>query len=170
MFFPKAMTEIELVVPARDLLTVTKLLHGHGVFHQADSGYPGGGSDSDSANTWQEKAAAYTALERRIQPIMQALTLDEGQPPSSSSEGMVDVEVVRPVLEQIEDEVKQTSNHLADQRKQLEQLEGNLRQLQPIDDVEVDIGALRNSRYLFWMLGVIPASNVERLQTSLTRV
>ena len=37
MFFPKAMTEVELIVPSKDLLAVAKVLSGRGVFHQIDS-------------------------------------------------------------------------------------------------------------------------------------
>jgi hypothetical protein len=42
MFFPKPMSEVELIVPSKDLLAVTKALSGYGVFHQTDSNYPGG--------------------------------------------------------------------------------------------------------------------------------
>ena len=41
MFFPEAMTEIELIAPSKDLLAVTKVLGNHGVFHQIDSTYLG---------------------------------------------------------------------------------------------------------------------------------
>ena len=41
MFFPKEMNEIELIVPSKDLLAVTKVLSNYGVFHQTDSNYPG---------------------------------------------------------------------------------------------------------------------------------
>ena len=90
MFFPKEMTELELIIPAKDLLAVTRVLSGHGVFHQTDSNYPGSGSGSTS--TWTEKAAAYASLERRIQIVMQALSVDEGQPPTSGYDAMVEVE------------------------------------------------------------------------------
>ena len=39
MFYPQAMTEVELIIPSRDLLDVTKVLSGQGIFHQADSSY-----------------------------------------------------------------------------------------------------------------------------------
>ncbi len=68
MLFPREMTEIELIVPSKDLLAVTKVLSGYGVFHQTDSSYPG--VASGSANTWQETASQYSALERRIQVVM----------------------------------------------------------------------------------------------------
>ena len=39
MFFPRAMTEIELVVPSNDLLEVTKMIGNEGIFQQVDSAY-----------------------------------------------------------------------------------------------------------------------------------
>ena len=80
MLFPREMTEIELIVPSKDLLAVTKVLSGYGVFHQTDSNYQG--VATGSASTWQETAGQYSSLERRIQVIMQTLGIDEGQPPA----------------------------------------------------------------------------------------
>ena len=100
MFFPKEMTEIELVVPSKDLLAVTKILSRHGVFHQTDSNYPG--VNSGSASSWQESAAAYAALERRIQTMLQTLNIEEGQP-SAEFDSTVELEAVRPIVDQIEE-------------------------------------------------------------------
>ena len=55
MLFPEAMTEMELIVPSKDLLTVTKVLGNRGVFQQIDSSYLG--LENLGPNTWQEKAA-----------------------------------------------------------------------------------------------------------------
>lgn len=168
MFFPKAMTEIELIVPSKDLLGVTRVLSNYGVFHQTDSHHPG--VASGSANTWQEQASAYSVLERRVQIVMQSLGIDEGQPPSSEFDAMVEIDKIRPLVDQIEEEVKQVSDQLTSERKQMEQHESTLRQLEPVADIDLDISSLRNSRYLYSMLGVMPTANVERLQTSLARV
>ncbi|MGE5776455.1 MAG: hypothetical protein ACM33V_09555, partial [Chloroflexota bacterium] len=170
MLFPREMVEIELIVPSKDLVTVTQVLSGYGVFHQTDSNYPG--VASGSANTWQETAAHYSALERRVQTVMQALGIDEGQPPMQNSqrEAMVDVEKIRPLVEQIEEEVRSTNDELSDLRKRLESLENILHQLEPVEDVDIDISSLRDSRYMFSMLGLIPSANIDRLQTSLARV
>ena len=167
MFFPRQMTEIELIVPSKDLLAVTKALSGYGVFHQTDSNYPG--VASGSANTWQETAGQYSALERRIQTVMQSLEIDEGQPPARDFEAMVDIDKIRSSIEEIEEEVRSTSDELSEQRKKLESLESVLHQLEPVEDLEIDISALRDSRYLFSMLGLMPSANMERLETSLAR-
>ena len=162
------MTEIELIVPAKDVLAVTKVLGSYGVFHQTDSNYPG--VASGSASTWQERAVTYSAFERRIQVMMQDLSLDEGQPPTSNFEAMVEIEKVRPLLENIEGDVKRVGGHLSGEKKRLEQLESVLRQLEPLVGVDLDVNALRNSRYVYSTLGLIPAANVDRLQMSLAHI
>ncbi|HEX5837016.1 MAG TPA: V-type ATPase 116kDa subunit family protein [Anaerolineales bacterium] len=168
MLFPREMSELELIVPSKDLLAVTKVLSGYGVFHQTDSNYPG--VASGSANTWQETAGQYSSLERRIQTVMQSLNIDEGQPPSADYEAMVDVDKLRASVEQIEGQVRSTSDELSEHRKRLEQLETILRQLEPVEDVDIDISSLRDSRYMYSVLGLMPSSNLDRLQTSLARV
>jgi hypothetical protein len=64
MFFPEAMTEVELIVPSKDLLAVTKVLGNRGVFHQIDSTYLG--LENLGPNTWQEKAARHSSMIRRL--------------------------------------------------------------------------------------------------------
>ncbi len=168
MFFPKAMTEVELIFPSNDVLAVTNVLGGHGVFHQIDSAYLG--LENLGPSTWQEKTASYSTLERRIQTIMQTLNLEEKYSGSSDVHSMVDLESVRPAVERIEADVKKTSDQLNTEKKKVEQLESQLHQLEPIADINVEVGALRKSRYMYSALGTIPAESVSRLETSLARV
>ena len=168
MFFPEAMTEVELIVPSKDLLAVTKVLGNHGVFHQIDSTYLG--LENLGPNTWQEKAASYSTLERRIQVIMQNLNLNEEYSGTSTFDSIADLEPLQSAVDRIEGEVKQTSDQLAAEKKTLEQLESQLNQLEPIANTNVDVGVLRKSNYLYSVLGIIPAENVSRLETSLSRV
>jgi V/A-type H+-transporting ATPase subunit I len=170
MFYPQSMTEIELIVPEKDLLAVTRMLAGQGVFHQTDASYLNSEMGIGSVDSWQEKAAAYAALERRILATMQALDVEEGPPPPAERASMIEVEVVRPLVEQIEQEVQKASEQLANEQERLEQLESYVHQLEPVADIALDVSALRNPRYLFSMLGLIPVANVERLQTSLERI
>ncbi|HET6594788.1 MAG TPA: V-type ATPase 116kDa subunit family protein [Anaerolineales bacterium] len=162
------MTEVELIIPSKDLVPITKVLSGHGVFHQVDSTYLG--LEHLGPNVWQERAANYSALERRIQTTMQTLNLTENYTGSYEFDNMVDSDAVRPAVERIENEVKSTSDQLNNERKRLEQLESQLHQLEPIADVDVEVSALRKSNFLHSVLGVLPAANVSRLQTSLSRV
>jgi V/A-type H+-transporting ATPase subunit I len=168
MFFPEPMTEVELIVPSKDLLAVTKVLGKHGVFHQIDSTYLG--LENLGPNTWQEKAASYSTLERRIQVIMQNLNLEEKYSGPSDVDTVADLEPLQAAVDRIEAEVKQTTDQLAAEKKNLEQLESQLHQLEPIAETNVDVGALNKSNYMHSVLGIIPAENVSRLETSLSRV
>jgi V/A-type H+-transporting ATPase subunit I len=168
MFFPEAMTEVELIVPSKDLLAVTKVLGNHGVFHQIDSTYLG--LENLGPNTWQEKAASYSTLERRIQVIMQNLRLEEVYSGSSEFDSISELDPIQSAVDRIEDEVKKTSDQLTAEKKIVEQLESQLHQLEPIADTNVDVGALRKSRHLYSVLGIMPADQVSRLETSLSRV
>ncbi len=170
MFYPQAMTEIELIVPTKDLLAVTKVLSGEGVFQQADTGYVSTADGIKSDHSWQERAAAYATLERRVQSIMQTLDVEEGNPPAKDIEALVDTDAIRPTIEQIEQEVRNVSDRLANEHKHLEQLDSIRNQIEPIADVDVDISELRNPRYLFSALGTMPTDHIDRLQTSLSRV
>jgi V/A-type H+-transporting ATPase subunit I len=168
MLFPKEMSEVELIVPSKDLVGVAKVLSGNGVFHQVDSTYLG--IESLGPSTWQEKAGNYSALERRIQAVMQSLELPEEYPSKAEVESMVDLDAVRPSVDRIEEDVKGASDQLSSEKKRLELLESQLRQIEPIADVNVNVGALRKSSFMHSILGVIPAANVSRLKTSLLRV
>jgi V/A-type H+/Na+-transporting ATPase subunit I len=168
MLFPKQMSEVELIVPSKDLVAVTRALSGYGVFHQVDSANLG--VESLGANSWQEKAGAFSVLERRIQTIMQNVGLADDFPVNPRIDSMVDLEVTRSLVDRIDEDVKRVSDQLSGEKKRLELLESQLRQLEPIADVNVEVGTLRNSSYMHSILGVVPSANISRLRTSLLRV
>ncbi len=169
MFFPQAMTEVELIVPEKDLLAVTNVLAGQGVFHQVDASHLSSRASHASSDSWKERAAAYAALERRILTIMQALVVEEGAPPAKNETTMVELESVRPLVEQIEQAVKDATGDLVSNQKKLAQLQDYIRELEPVADVNLDMNVLRNPRYIHSILGIMPAANIERLETSLAR-
>jgi V/A-type H+-transporting ATPase subunit I len=170
MFYPQEMTEIELIVPERDVLAVTRVLAEQGVFHQVDASYLSSETGFGGTDYWRGKSAAYAALERRILAIMLALDVDEGQPPPVAQASIVEIETVRPSVEWLEQESQRLLEELADDQKKLEQLQRYIHQLEPIADVDAEISAVRNLRYIFAKLGIMPADNLERLQTSLARI
>jgi V/A-type H+/Na+-transporting ATPase subunit I len=169
MFYPQEMSEVELIVPEKDLLAVTRLLSGQGIFHQADGTYLSTEKESGSANPWQEKASIYASLERRIQNLMTTLEIEEGRP-ASGSDGMADIEPIRALVDEVEQGVKNSTDQIAAEHKRLEQAELIIKELQPIADLDLDISTLRNPHYLYSVIGMMPVENQERLQVSLARV
>jgi len=163
MFFPQEMTELEIIVPEKDLLPVTNVLARQGVFHQVDSSYLSSHAEGKVGESWKERASAYAALERQIMVTMQALAVEDGDPPSDQAT-LIKLEAVRPLVEQIEQDVKNTNDVLTSSTKKMEELQNHIRQLLPIADIDIDISLLQNPRYVFpcWALCLLPTWTVSR--------
>ena len=170
MIFSESMTEIEIIVPTKDMLQVTKLLANQGIFHQADASYLNSQTGMDSTDSIREQAGAYASLERRIQANMQTLGLEEGEPEKDEKLSMLEIDTARRTVDQIEQDIKHVNSQLAEHRKKLEQFQNYISQLEPISDTDLDIGFLQQSRYVYSMLGVVPSANLDRMQTSLSRI
>ena len=170
MFFPQEMTEMELIVPEKELLSVTSLLARQGIFHQVDASYMSSRANVEEGDTWKDRASAYGTLERQIGLLMQTLDVDEGMPPKADQDVLAELGSVRPLVEQIEGEVKGSNSRLTDSQKSLEKLRNSIHELEPIADVDIDMGQLHHSRYIYSILGTMPAANLQRLETSLGRI
>ncbi len=170
MIFSQSMTEIELIVPSKDMLPVTKLLANQGIFHQADASYLNSQAGGDATDTAREQASAYASLERRILTTMQTLGIDEGKPRRDENFTMLEVDAARQAMDAIEQEVRQVNTRLSDNRKKVERLQNEIHQLEPIADADFDVSFLHDARHLFTTLGVVPLNNLSRMETSLSRV
>jgi V/A-type H+/Na+-transporting ATPase subunit I len=170
MFFPQEMTQIRLIIPAADLLTVTKELANQEIFHQIDGHYAPPEEATGAPNSWNGMAGTYASFENRIVGIIQALGIDEGMPPSTPPSSIVEIETVRKVIGQIDHEVKKTQEALVEEQKRLEQFQNILTQLEPISGTDLDLDVLRNPAFTHSIVGIIPNANIERLQTSLEHI
>ena len=109
MLYPQEMTEVELIVPNKDLVAVTNALSGLGAFHQVDGSYLSSRSVTGTPHPWQEQATAFSALDRRVQNLMQSLGLDEGLPPNTKFDEVVDLDKTTAAVERIEQETRRAS-------------------------------------------------------------
>ena len=132
MFFPKAMSEIELVVPAADLVRVTKVLGGRGVFHQVEAGGVGGDKERQRVDGWAELATAYAALERRLQALTQTLSVETQAVRTSAPADLVDLDSARDQIDAIEQEVRSVVDRIGQITKSLETLRAHKNQLTTI--------------------------------------
>ena len=170
MFYPQEMTEVQIIVPTRHLLPVTKLLSGQGVFSQTDANYLGSDKKGDQASQWQEKAAAYSALERRLQLIVQSLDIKQLSMDKRELGDPLDVSETQSLVDDIESQVKTTVEMINSENRNIEHLQSLLQQIMPLADTDVDFSQLKDSRYIYSILGLIPQENIDRLRTSLSRI
>ena len=132
MFYPQTMTEVQLIIPEKDLLAVTRALADYRNFYQVDANYLSENGEFNASNQWREREAGYAIQERRILNIMHSLNIEEEPTPSGESLTMIESEMVLPIIDQISTEVSSASEELTSERKRLEQLNGYLQQLEPI--------------------------------------
>jgi len=170
MFYPQKMTEVEIIVPAKHLLPVTRLLSGQGVFTQTDVNYLGGEKQSEGSNIWQERVSAYSVLERRVQSIIQSLNIKELPLQKHELDDPIDVATTQTLVDEIEKEVKGAVEQINNEIKNIEHLKSMLTQLSALSDVDVDFSQLKDSRYIYSILGMMPPENIDRLRTSLSRI
>jgi len=166
MFRPQAMSKVELAVPEHDVVPVTEMLAASGVFHPTPSSHLGGERGLRYPENWQERAAAFAELERRILAVMGTLGVDEGPLPTETPR-LIEPEMAQMDIERLEWEAQAPVRGLEEGQRRLTRLQHYLGQLEPIADLEVDLGTLRSLRYTSVLPGTMPAANLERLQTSL---
>jgi len=171
MFQSQAMSKVELVVPEKDVIPVTEALAASGVFQPAKNGQlTGPRSSSEGEETeWQTWSTTFADLERRILDVMDALEVDEGQPPESPPH-LIDPEVARRDVEHLEQEAQVYVEQLKEEQEHLAELQQYVRQLRPIADLDVKLSTLHNLEYTFILPGTIPIDNLERFRTSLEHI
>ena len=155
MLFPEEMTELELIVPDKDLLSITRTLAGWGVFQQIDASNMGSQVGVVATESWRDRAAAYALLERQLTVLMQTLSVEEGLPPAAQSD-LLEIASIRPQVDKIEQEVRETTAQLSVNEKRISQLQNQLRELGPIAGSDLDLGVLRQPRYIHSILGTMP--------------
>ncbi len=172
MFYPQEMTQVQLIIPSKDLLPLTKELAAQGIFHQLDSSaLPAEiGSHVSGPNSWGETALSYSSSERRMMGILQSLGVEEGLPDLTPSASLYNLAESNPVVDELDQEVRQVQEQITGEQKKLDQLQNIVSQLEPISDLDIDIRTIRNPGYIYTLIGVIPVENIERLQTSLEHI
>ena len=169
MFKSKVMSKVELVVPERAVVPVTEALASSGVFHLTTTEHMCVESTSCPTSEWHTWSTTFATLERRILAVMEALGVDEGPPPEETPH-LVLPEVAQLDVEHLEQETQAPVQELEEERHRLAELQLYISQLKPIADLQVNLDDLRNMRYMFVTLGIMPVANIERLRTSLDHV
>jgi len=168
MFKPQAMDKIELMIPEQEVVRVTEALAASGVFHHVPNRQTSLAASTDRTGEWQTWAADFVALERRILIVMEELHINEG-PPATETPHIIEPRVAERDIKRLEHEAEVPVRELEAAQRRLAQLQKYISQLEPIANLDVDLGALRDLRYTFAILGSMPVANIERLESSLER-
>jgi V/A-type H+-transporting ATPase subunit I len=166
MFRSQEMSRVELIVPERDVVHVTQALADSGAFHPVLTERLGEEHVPARGANWYEQAAALASLEQRILAVMKPLAVDEGLPPQAPP-ALVEPDIAQLDVARLEQEIQAPVRELEEDEARLSQMQRYVSQLQTVANLDVDLERMRRLRYAFALMGTMPISNLERLQTSL---
>ncbi len=169
VFRPQTMKKVQIVVPESEVIPVTEALAASDVFYLARPEEMTTACLNCETDEWREWAGAFVELERRVLNVMQPLGIDEGPAPTKTPH-LIAPEVAELDVRHLEQEALSPVHELEEMERHLAQLQRYVTQLQPLVGLDIDLGSFRDLRYTFVMLGQMPVTNVERLQSSLEHI
>ncbi len=169
-WFPEYMTEVEIEVPDRFARRVTEMLAESGLLEMEDISFLNTDISASRKVDWQAKVNEFTNLERQLLKSMQSLGITPGDPPQKKINMVSEAENVKLFADQVEQETRETSDALKTIQEQIDQLRVYLDLLQPLKDLDIPLDRIRNRRYLYSILGMMPTEKIERFKTSMSKI
>lgn len=168
----KRMRRVEIEFPAELVEEVTRTLVYSGVFQIEDSSAFSMNRPGKALANASEQTARLNRLEAELSALLGQLDLN-----ISASELDLNAEREGQSLEALEATLKPIAEQLLALQTQvevlpplLEQSENYLKIIAPFTDLEVEFSAIRNRRYLYSILGSMPADRIPRFKESLSSI
>jgi len=169
-WYPERMSEVEIEIPNRYARKVTELLADEGFLQMEDVSYLHAESSDTHRMDWQVKANQFANLEKQLIDTMQSLSIKLGQPPDAHIKMISEPEEIQPFADQLEQEVQKRASVLVETQKEIEQRQQYIKLLSPLSEVDIPIDRIRNRRYIYSVLGTMPAEKIERFKTSMANI
>ncbi len=169
MFHAEEMCELSLLVPRQDIEAVIKAIAQKGVLHQIDTSYLSR-SEEGVAELWQDRIQAYQGIEERILAMMKTLQVAEALAEGNDADTAIGLTELRDRVLEIEREVSPLTHRLQGLGQRLGELEGLQQRLRPLAQLDVDLASLRDLSFLHAQVGIVPAANLDRFNSSLLHV
>lgn len=169
-WYSERMSEVEIEVPARYASKVTELLADEGFLQMEDVSYLHAESGDTHVMDWQLKANQFANLEKQLLETMHSLKIEVEDPPDSHIKMISEPKEIQPFVDQLEQEVQARSKELLDTQKEIENREHYIKLLSPLSEVDIPFDRIRNRRYIYSVLGTMPAEKIERFKTSMANI
>lgn len=166
MFRPQTMSRLELIIPERDVISVTEALIGSSLFHLSSTVYAETQENEYRAREWQEQATEFASLEQRLESVLTALDVREPSSPCESVR-LIELSDARNEVARLEQDAQRPIEAVEQIGREIAQLERYLDELEPLAELAADLDALRDTEYVHVILGTMPTANIERFRSSL---
>lgn len=170
LFKPEKMVRVEIDFPRRYIYEVTKIIAQIGYFQPEDISTIDNRKDPSEDGDLFETGSKLSGLKADLTTTMTKLDIPISDDVPGDLEMIENPDKVNNRLEIIKDEVHRLSLETEEIRKRIEEKQGALTLLQPFKDLEYDLSALRNRRYLYSILGIMPTNRIDRFRESLSQI
>ncbi len=169
-WYPERMTEVEIEVPNHFARKVTELLADEGFLQMEDISYLHAEESDVRGSNWQVKANQFANLEKQLLETLHSLNIDPGQSPDEHIKMISEPEDIQPFVNQLEEEIQARSKDLMASQQEINLRNAYIRLLNPLSDVKIPFERIRNRRYIYSVLGTMPADKIDRFKTSMTNI
>jgi len=170
LFKPEKMIRVEIDFPRRYIYDVTKTIAQIGYFQPEDTSAIDNRKNPLEDVDLFETGAKLSGLKADLTATMTRLDIPISDDVPGDRVMIENPEIINSRLEKIKEEVHRLSLETDEIRKKIEEKQGTLTLLQPFKELEYDLSALRNRRYLYSILGIMPTSRIDRFRQSLSQI
>ena len=170
LFQPEKMVRVEIDFPDRLMMEVTKVISSLGYFQIEDMSMmdlrkkP---SDDQKTTVIQTKL---TNLETLLTALQAKLGLQSSRETEKGLELIEDPSIIEGEISSLSEQVENLGAKIEATRQAIESKKATLKLLLPFKDLPYDLGAIRNRRYLYSILGTMPTNRIERFRSSLSQI
>ena len=170
LFKPEKMVRVEIDFPRRYIYDVTKTIAQIGYFQPQDISNIDIRKDPLEDVDLVEIGAKLSGLKADLTASLARLELPIPEHAVGKLEIIENPDVIINKLKSIRDQAQKLSVDTDEIKRKIEEKQGTLALLEPFKDLKFDLSALRNRRYLYSILGIMPTSRIERFKQSLSQI
>lgn len=170
LFKPEKMVRVEIDFPRRYIYEVTKTISQLGYFQPEDISTIDIRKDPLEDIDLIEIGTKINGLKSDLAASMAMLEIPISTQIDARLEIIEDPDSIINRLKSIKEQVHKLSVETEEIKRKIEEKQGTLALLEPFKELKYDLSALRNRRYLYSILGIMPTSRIERFKQSLSQI
>lgn len=164
------MTRVEIEFPQKRLDDVTKILASDGAFQIEDLSSLNMRKETKFDDDLVERSTQFVKLEADLKKSMDQLNIKPTKFPESDVVAVVDPAVLEDSYEAIRQEITSLDAKLTEIDEKITTERNYLNITTPFESLDIEFSSIRNRRYLYSILGIMPTDKVKRFEDSLSKI
>ncbi|MEA4812399.1 MAG: V-type ATPase 116kDa subunit family protein [Anaerolineaceae bacterium] len=164
------MTRVEIEFPQKRLDEVTRILASDGAFQIEDLSSLNMRKENKFDDELLERSAQFAKLEVDLKKSMEQLKIKPSRIPNSALTAVSDPAILKESHDKIQQEISALDAKLVEIDEKLTTEKNYLNITSPFEDLDIDFSSIRNRRYIYSILGIMPVDKVKRFEDSLAKI